>query len=115
MSDYLKPIILYFKSLTDGSDEHNVFITAEERAAGKVIVPANVTAKADRMQVWLIGENQYGRLKKRRDFEVIGSSSIPEGFGARSRGGDGGKVIKATNLNDSGIGKKHARIFNPTR
>jgi hypothetical protein len=25
---------------------------------------------ADKMQVWLIGENRYGRLKKRRDIQV---------------------------------------------
>lgn len=69
-TDNMKAIILYFKNSADGSDEHNVFFTEENRKSGKVTIPASVISKADKMQVWLIGENQYGRLKKRRDILV---------------------------------------------
>lgn len=70
VSDNMNAIIVYFKSSTDGHDEHNVFITEEDRKAGKVTIPASVTQSADKMQVWLIGENRYGRLKKRQVFHV---------------------------------------------
>ena len=73
-SDNMNAIIVYFKNSADGHDEHNVFITEEDRKAGKVTVPASVTRNADKMQVWLIGENQYGRLKKRRDILVTDGS-----------------------------------------
>jgi hypothetical protein len=64
-------IIVYFKNSADGYDEHYVFTTEEDRKAGKVAIPAGVIQNADKMQVWLIGENRYGRLKKRRDVQVI--------------------------------------------
>ena len=69
-SDNMNAIILYFKNSADGSDEHNVFITKKDRESGKVTIPANVIQNANKMQIWLIGENQYGRLKKRRDILV---------------------------------------------
>jgi hypothetical protein len=69
-SDNMNAIILYFKNSADGYDEHNVFITEEDRKSGKVTIPASVIHNADKMQIWLIGENQYGRLKKRRDILV---------------------------------------------
>lgn len=69
-SGNMNAIIIYFKNSADGSDEHNVFITAEDRKAGKVTIPASVIQSASKMQVWLIGENRYGRLKQRRDIQV---------------------------------------------
>jgi hypothetical protein len=69
-SDNMNAIIVYFKNSADGYDEHNVFITEEDRKAGKVTIPASVIQNGDKMQVWLIGENRYGRLKIRRDIQV---------------------------------------------
>ncbi|MGB0580173.1 MAG: hypothetical protein ACPGVU_10770, partial [Limisphaerales bacterium] len=69
-SDNMNAIIVYFKSLSSGYDEHNVFITEEDRKNGKVTIPASVIAKADRMQIWLVGENRYGRLKQRQDVTI---------------------------------------------
>lgn len=70
-SDNMNPIIVYFKNTASGYDEHNVFITDTDRKAGKVTIPAGVIEKANKMQVWLIGENRYGRLKQRRDVQII--------------------------------------------
>jgi hypothetical protein len=69
-SDNMKPIIVYFKNSAMAADEHNVFITAEDLKAGKVTIPASVIQHADKLQVWVIGENQYGRLKNRRDIQI---------------------------------------------
>jgi hypothetical protein len=69
-TDNMNAVIVYFKNSADGYDEHYVFISEDDRKAGKVTVPASVTHNADRMQVWLIGENRYGRLKERRDIQV---------------------------------------------
>jgi hypothetical protein len=69
-TDNMQAIIVYFKNSADGFDEHNVFITEDDRRNGKVTIPASVTQDADRMEVWLIGENRYGRLKKRWEIRV---------------------------------------------
>ncbi len=70
-TDNMNAIIVYFKNSKDGSDEHNVFITEEDRRSGKVTIPASITQDAEKVQVWLIGENRYGRLKKRQMITVI--------------------------------------------
>lgn len=70
-TDNMNAIIVYFKNSHDGSDEHNIFITENDRKAETVTVPAHITQNADQMQVWLIGENRYGRLKKRVMIKVI--------------------------------------------
>lgn len=69
-TDNMKAIIVYFKNADSGFDEHNVFLTEADRRNGKVTIPATVTAQADAMQLWLIGENRYGRLKKRWQIQV---------------------------------------------
>ena len=69
-TDNMNAIIVYFKNSADGFDEHNVFITEEDRRNGKVTIPASVTQNADRMEAWLIGENRYGRLKQRWQIRV---------------------------------------------
>jgi hypothetical protein len=69
-TDNMNAIIVYFKNSAAGHDEHNVFITADDRKAKQVTIPAAVTQHADKLQVWLIGENRYGRLKVRKDIQV---------------------------------------------
>jgi hypothetical protein len=69
-SDNMNVIIVYLKSGTNGYDEHNLFITKRDRQNGSVVVTATVNQGKGNMQVWLIGENRYGRLKKRRDVMV---------------------------------------------
>ena len=39
-SDNMNAIIVYSENSANGSDEHNVFITPEDRKAGKVTIPA---------------------------------------------------------------------------
>jgi len=69
-SDNMNMIIAHLKSDKNGYDEHHVFITEQDRKNGKVVIPANLIQDKGKMQVWLIGENKYGRLKKRQDIIV---------------------------------------------
>lgn len=69
-SENMKVIILYFKSSTDSYEEHNVFVSEQQRKDGKVVIPADMVQSKGKMQVWLIGENRYGRLKERQDIVV---------------------------------------------
>lgn len=65
-SENMNIIILYFKSGTNSYEEHNVFVTEQERQDGRVVIPAEMLESEGKMQVWLIGENRYGRLKKKQ-------------------------------------------------
>jgi sporulation protein YlmC with PRC-barrel domain len=65
-SENMKVIILYFKSVTNSYEEHNVFVSEQQRQDGKVVIPADMVQSRGKMQVWLIGENRYGRLKKKQ-------------------------------------------------
>ncbi|QDV66712.1 hypothetical protein Poly24_03990 [Rosistilla carotiformis] len=69
-SENMDVIIVYFKSDANSYEEHNVFVSDQERQAGKVVIPADMLQSKGKLQVWLIGENRYGRLKKRRDVVV---------------------------------------------
>ena len=69
-ADNMKIIIVYLKSDKNGYDEHNVFISEQDAQNGKVVIPANLIQDKGKMQVWLIGENRYGRLKQRQAIVV---------------------------------------------
>ena len=69
-SDNMKPIIAHLNNGHNGYAHRNVFITDEDRRKGRVVIPADLVAEPARIQIWLFGENRYGRLKKRRDVVV---------------------------------------------
>jgi hypothetical protein len=69
-SDNMKVIIAYLKSDLNGYDEHNLYVTEQDRKNGKIVVPANLIKDKGKMQVWMFGENRYGRLKKRQDIVI---------------------------------------------
>jgi hypothetical protein len=69
-SDNMKPIIAHLNSGHNSYGHHNVFITDEDRRNGRVVIPADLIRDKGNIQIWLIGENRYGRLKKRRDVFV---------------------------------------------
>jgi hypothetical protein len=70
-SDNMKPIIAHLNNGHNGYAHRNVFITDEDRRKGRVVIPADLITEKATIQVWMIGENRYGRLKKRRQV-VIG-------------------------------------------
>lgn len=69
-ADNMRIIIVYLKSDENGYDEHNVFISEQDLQNGKVVIPGDLIQDKGKMQVWLIGENRYGRLKKRQDLVI---------------------------------------------
>jgi len=69
-SDNMKPIILYFRSEANAYMQHNVYVSEQDRKAGKITIPADLIGDSGKVEVWLIGENRYGRLKKRLDMTV---------------------------------------------
>ena len=66
-SENMDAVMVYLHSEADGYDHRTVFLTDEDRRKGKVVIPAGVLGNTGKWQGWLIGENRYGRLKKRRD------------------------------------------------
>ena len=66
-SDNMNVIIVYLSSDTNSYGRHSVFVSEQDRKKGKVAIPAELIRYKGKMQVWLIGENRYGRLKKRQD------------------------------------------------
>ena len=68
-SDNMKVIILYIKS-SNPLASCNVFVTEKDRQKGKIVIPGDLIQDEGNLQIWLIGENKYGRLKKRQDFFV---------------------------------------------
>ena len=69
-SDNLDVAIVHLNSGVNSYAHHNVFVTDRDRENGKVAIPADFIEAPGTWQVWLIGENRYGRLKKRRDIVV---------------------------------------------
>jgi hypothetical protein len=69
-SDNMNIIIVYFRSDTNSYGQHMVFPSDEDRRNGKVTIPAEMIADQGEAEVWLIGENKYGRLKVRKEFLV---------------------------------------------
>ena len=69
-SDNLKPIIVHLNNGHNGYAHRNVFITDEDRRKGRVVIPGDLITEPADIQIWLFGENRYGRLKKRRDVRL---------------------------------------------
>ncbi|MBT4821146.1 MAG: hypothetical protein HN742_40120 [Lentisphaerae bacterium] len=69
-SDNMDAIIVYLFSEENEYNHRTVFITEQDRRNGKVVFPSGLLENTGKWQIWLIGENTYGRLKKRRDVVV---------------------------------------------
>lgn len=69
-SDNMNIILVYFRSNTNSYGQHMIYVSDEDRRQGRVIVPATMSQDKGGSEVWLIGENRYGRLKKRKEFVV---------------------------------------------
>ncbi len=66
----MDPTPPYYRSL--------VWPTNEDRRSGKVTVPAGSIQRAGTLQVWVIGENKYGRLTRQQEVVIVEGSSPPD-------------------------------------
>lgn len=69
-SDNMKIIMLYFSSEANSYAQPTVFLSDQDRQSGKVTIRADLIQDQGQAEVWLIGENRYGRLKIRKEFSV---------------------------------------------
>jgi hypothetical protein len=51
-------------------DRYNVWLTEHDRRSEKVAVPAGLVRETGLVQVWLIGENKYGRLTRQQEVTI---------------------------------------------
>ena len=70
-SDNMDVIIVYLYCEADEYGHRTVYVTDQDRRNGKVVIPAGLVENTGRWQIWLIGENRYGRLKKRSDTTAV--------------------------------------------
>ncbi len=70
-SDNMK-VAMVFLSFTENPLQYHgcVFVTEEDRRKGKITIPGDIIRNEGHLQIWLIGENRYGRLKQRKDVLV---------------------------------------------
>jgi hypothetical protein len=52
-------------------DRYHVWLTEQERRSKKVAVPAGLIRDTGLLQVWLIGENKYGRLTRQQEVVIV--------------------------------------------
>jgi hypothetical protein len=57
---------------------YSVWSTDQDRHSGKVTVPAGLIQEAGPLQVWVIGENKYGRLTRQQEIVIGGERLEPK-------------------------------------
>lgn len=70
-SENMDIIAIYLSSESDSYGRHSLFVSEEQRRAGSLTIPANLLKKPGKLQVWLIGEHKFGRLKLRKDITMV--------------------------------------------
>jgi len=70
-ADNLSVIGVHLMNPKPPYDRYCVWLTEQDRRGGKAIVPAGLVRDAGRVQVWVIGENKYGRLTKEQEVVIV--------------------------------------------
>lgn len=73
-SENMDVIAVYLVSNSDRLGRHPLIVTEEQRRLGFVTVPAGLLKKEGNLQVWLSGEHPLGRLKVRKDVQMVSKS-----------------------------------------
>jgi hypothetical protein len=69
-ADNMNIIMVYFRSQSNSYGQRTLFPSAEDRSNGKMAIPEGMIADQGQAEIWLVGENKYGRLKVREAFLV---------------------------------------------
>ena len=67
----LNVITVYLMSPKPPYGRYHVWLTEQDRRSGKVAVPAGLVQDPGSVQVWLIGENKYGRLTRQQELVIL--------------------------------------------
>lgn len=70
-AENMDPIAIYLWHSGDSYGRHALFFTEEERESGAFVIPAGLLKKPGALQVWLMGEHPLGRLRLRKDLELV--------------------------------------------
>jgi len=70
-AENINVIAVYLWNSSDSYGRHPIFLTDEQRKAGSITIPADLLKKTGTLQVWLIGEHPFGRLKLRKDIRLV--------------------------------------------
>jgi len=69
-SENMKIILVHVMSHANSFGRYHVFLTDEDREKNRVVIAGDLLKDPGKTQIWLIGENRYGRLKQRYDVVV---------------------------------------------
>jgi hypothetical protein len=69
-SNNMNVIAIHLWNESNSYGRYTVFVSDEDRQRGGVTMAGNLLQKPGQLQVWLIGEHRYGRLKARQDILV---------------------------------------------
>jgi hypothetical protein len=67
----LNVITVYLMSPKPPYGRYHVWLTEQDRRSGRATVPAGLVQDPGSVQVWLIGENKYGRLTKQQELVIL--------------------------------------------
>jgi len=67
----LNIITVYLMSPKPPYGRYHLWLTEQDRRHGKVTVPAGLVQDLGPVQVWLIGENKYGRLTRQQEVMIV--------------------------------------------
>lgn len=66
----LSVIVVHLINPKPPHERHSIWLTEQDRRCGKAAVPAGLLRQAGLVQVWVVGENKYGRLTNEREIFV---------------------------------------------
>ncbi len=66
----LSVIVVHLMNPKSPYERHSLWLTDQDRRRGKVTVPAGLLRDAGLVQVWVVGENKYGRLTKEQEVVI---------------------------------------------
>ncbi len=69
-TDNMQAAIVYLQSLDDRNGRHILLVSEEDRRNQRITIPRDLLIAKGGTQIWLLGENQYGRLKSLQEFVV---------------------------------------------
>jgi hypothetical protein len=70
-AENINVMAVYLWHSDDSYGRHPIFVTEEHRRNGSLTIPSGLLKKTGTLQVWLMGEHKLGRLKLRKDIQVV--------------------------------------------